>query len=161
MDMEFDFGIKSCNKKTNENFPTEEMLSNEIEDFSLLKDRNLINLKEDIIPTKSVITNNLDFPELIYRRACKKSYNDETNAYITASQLGSSKKQFAFKKIYSNAQITDVSYMMDSMMGTAYHAFQEEIEDEAIDLVEIRFSTYIEGILFSAQLDHYLKMKYR
>jgi hypothetical protein len=123
-------------------------------EFSSMKNLKVIDLKEDIIPTNSFITNKTNIPDLMYERLKKRSYTCSIESFLTGSQLSLNKKQFYFKNKYKNAIISDAVDMVPSMIGTAIHAHMEEIEKPG-DIVEVRYSIDVLGKTLSAQLDHY------
>ena len=123
-------------------------------EFSSMKNLKVIDLKNDIIPTNSFLTNNTNIPDLMYERLMKKSYTCSIKSFLTGSQLALNKKQFFFKNKYNNAVISDAVDSVPSMIGTAVHAHMEEIKKPG-DIVEVRYSTKILNKVLSAQLDHY------
>lgn len=119
-----------------------------------LKLSESIDLKENIIPTESIVTNDKNLPDLLYRRLALNDYHDPTGAFITGSGLTLNSKQFFLKNKYKNAQISDANEMVASMLGTAVHSHMEPIKNEQ-ELVELRLTVTIDGKLLSAQFDHF------
>jgi len=102
-------------------------------------------------------TNKYKIPESIVSAILKTRMDyDNEGSDLSASSITIEPKQFWLKKKYQNEVVFDIRDMYRSFIGTvAHNACEQAAKDDSNLIVEVRYSTYINGWKVSAKIDRY------